>query len=162
MLSPLTWHRQLYFMTTLIKLAVYFTTQSATCNQLVNIINVWWGIDVLCDWIKSITPSIVRTPEVVKYWEHRLLSSTGTLLPAAGIFGASLSEPHTSWKTVRMSIIYTVIMNEKMQWKSYVQASRKQMVNANVAAKHVYECHINELGNKNVAAKCVYERHVNG
>ena len=31
------------------------------------------------------------------------------------MIGASLSEPHTSWITVCMSVMYTVIMNEKMQ-----------------------------------------------
>ena len=31
------------------------------------------------------------------------------------IIGASLSEPHTGWKTVCTSVTYTVIMNEDMR-----------------------------------------------
>ena len=61
------------------------------------------------------------------------------------IIGASLSEPHTSWKTVCTSVTYTAIMNEKIRWQSYVWASRKWIGSENVAVKRVYERHVNGL-----------------
>ena len=65
-----------------------------------------------------------------------------------GIIGASLSEPYTGWKTMCTSVTYMAIMNENMRWQPYVRATRKWMVNENVAAKRVYEHHVNGWGTR--------------